>query len=94
MEEMIACRDEGHLFCIGCIKGYAESQIFSVGNLGIDKNTKKPALELLCCHGDGCRSGFHEEHLQKALPFKTLEKYTQMQFQIAVEAAGLGDNIW
>jgi hypothetical protein len=94
MDEMVACKDEGHLFCVDCLKGYAESQIFSSGNLGIDKETKKPLLELKCPHGDGCDSGFPEVYLQKALPFKTLEKYNELQFQAAVEQAGLREDLW
>ena len=94
MDEMVACKDEGHLFCVDCLKGYAESQIFSSGNLGIDKETKKPLLELKCPHGDGCDSGFQEAYLQKALPFKTLEKYNELQFRAAVELAGLREDLW
>jgi hypothetical protein len=94
MDEMVACRDEGHLFCVDCIQSYAENQIFSSGNLGINKSTGKPALELLCCHGDGCQSPFQEVHLQKALPYKTLEKYNELQFQAAIEQAGLRQDLW
>jgi hypothetical protein len=94
IDEMVACRDEGHLFCVDCIQRYAESQIFSSGNLGIDKKTGKPALELLCCHGDGCQSAFQELHLEKALPYKTLEKYNELQFQAAVEQAGIRQDLW
>jgi hypothetical protein len=98
MDEMVACRDEGHLFCVDCLKRYAESQIFGSGNLGTDKKTGKPALELACCHaGDGkegqCTSYFTCEHLQKALPFKTLEKYNELQFKTQVERAGLQQDL-
>ena len=93
MEEMVACRDEGHLFCVDCIRSYAESQIFSCGNLGIDKNTKKPALHLLCCHSSGCQSPFQDAHLSKALPDKTLQKYNELQFTAQVEQAGLGQDL-
>jgi TRIAD3 protein (E3 ubiquitin-protein ligase RNF216) len=89
IDEMVACRDEGHLFCVGCIRRYAETQIFSNGNLGMNKKTKKPALELLCCHESGCQSPFQEAHLRKALPKKTLEKYNELQFRAVVEQAGL-----
>jgi hypothetical protein len=94
MDEMVACKNEGHLFCVDCLKGYAESQIFSSGNLGIDKETKKPQHELKCPHGDGCDSGFQEDFLQKALPFKTLEKYNELQFKAAMEQAGLREDLW
>jgi len=94
-EAMVACRDEGHLFCTDCLKLYAEQQVFGQGNLGIDKKTKQPALELLCCYGggDGCSSGFHRGCLEKALPPKTLQKYDEVQFQISIERAGLSHNV-
>lgn len=93
-EETVACRDEGHLFCVDCIQRYAESQIFASGTLGIDKKTGKPALQLMCCHGDGCQSAFHEKHLQEVLPAKTWQKYTELQFRASIDQAGLGGDIW
>ena len=96
IEDMVSCRDEGHLFCTDCLKLYAEQQVFGQGNLGIDKKTKQPALELLCCYGgsgDGCSSGFHRGCLEKALPPKTLQKYDEVQFQISIERAGLSSNV-
>lgn len=93
IDDMVACRDEGHLFCMDCLKLYTENQVFGQGNLGIDKKTKQPALELLCCHGDGCSSGFHRGCLEKALPPKTLKKYDEVQFQISIERAGLSSNV-
>jgi TRIAD3 protein (E3 ubiquitin-protein ligase RNF216) len=91
IDDMVACRDEGHLFCQDCLKAYAENQVFGSGNLGIDKETKQPALELKCFHGDGCSSGFHRICLEKALPVKVLRKYDELQFQVSIERAGLDD---
>jgi TRIAD3 protein (E3 ubiquitin-protein ligase RNF216) len=91
MDDMVACRDEGHLFCQDCLKSVVENLVFGQGNLGIDKSTKKPALELICFHGDGCSSGFHRACLEKALPLKTLQKYDEVQFQVSIEQAGLCD---
>ncbi|KAL7570694.1 hypothetical protein ACA910_017818 [Epithemia clementina (nom. ined.)] len=89
IEDMCACRDEGHLFCVDCLQGFADSQIFGLGHLGAaDKETKQPAMELLCFHAD-CQSGFSRDILEKALPRATLEKYDELQFQIAVQAAAL-----
>lgn len=94
---MVACRDEGHLFCVDCLKSYAENQLFGQGNLGIDKATKQPALELKCFYGggggggDGCSSGFQRELLEKSLPARTLKKYDDVQCQISVGKAGLDD---
>lgn len=82
-----------HLFCKACIVQYVESQVFGSGNLGIDKETKKPALEIKCCEGSGCNSGFPEEMLQKVLPVKTWEKYSEMQARAQIDRAGLGENL-
>lgn len=82
IEDMVSCKDEGHLFCCDCLKAFAENHMFGTGNLGIDSLTKKPALELTCFHGDGCRSGFTRAYLEKALPQNTLQKYDIMQSQI------------
>jgi hypothetical protein len=87
--DMVSCREEGHLFCIDCLKTCIEEQIFGQGNLGIDKRTKKPAHEIQCFHGDGCSSGFDRELLEKALTTKTLAKYDELQFKVSLEAAGL-----
>lgn len=87
--DMVACREEGHLFCIDCLKTCVEQQIFGQGNLGIDKKTKKPAHEIQCFHGDGCSSGFDRALLEKALTAKTLAKYDELQFKVSLEAAGL-----
>jgi hypothetical protein len=87
--DMVACREEGHLFCIDCLKTCVEQQIFGQGNLGIDKRTKKPAHEIQCFHGDGCSSGFDRALLEKALTAKTLAKYDELQFKVSLEAAGL-----
>lgn len=90
-DDMVACREEGHLFCSDCLKMYAENQVFGQGNLGIDKRSKQPALELLCCYGgdNGCSSGFDRHYLEKALPPKTLKKYDEVQFTVTVQRAGL-----
>ena len=82
-----------HLFCKDCMVQYVESQVFGSGNLGIDKATKKPALEIKCCEGSGCNSGFRDELLQKILPEKTWQKYSEMQAKAQIEQAGLGQNL-
>jgi hypothetical protein len=89
LEEMIACREEGHLFCVDCLRRFAENQIFSMGSFGVDRKTKKPATDLLCMHSDGCSSGFDITHLRKALPDKIMAKYNELQYQAAVDAAGI-----
>lgn len=94
IEEMVACRQEGHLFCGDCIQSYANTAVFSNGSLGVVKATGKLSCELLCCDSSGCQSPFHEEHLQKALSVKTLEKYNELQFRASIEAAGLQEEIW
>jgi len=94
IEEMVACRNEGHLFCMDCIQRYAETQIFSNASLGVIKATGRQACELLCCDASGCQSGFLEEHLQRTLNVKTLERYTELQFRASIEAAGMSEEIW
>ncbi len=94
IEEMVACRNEGHLFCADCIQNYADTQVFSNGSLGVVKATGKPSCELLCCDSSGCQSGFQEEHLQKALSLKTLEKYHELVFRAIIEAAGIQEEMW
>jgi hypothetical protein len=89
VDEMIACRDEGHLFCMDCVRRFAENQIFTQSSFGIDQRTKKPATDLLCMHSEGCSSGFHVEQLRKALPEKIMAKYDELQYQAAVNAAGI-----
>ena len=88
IDDMVACTREGHLFCVDCLRTYAENQIFSVGNLGVDRMTKKPALELKCMQGD-CTSGFDRRTLEKALTQNTLDKYDSMQCALSLQAADL-----
>jgi hypothetical protein len=89
IDEMIQCQKEGHLFCIDCIRRFAETQVFGAGSLGINRETKEPATELMCMFADGCSSGFCIISLQKALPEKTLAKYNDIQYQIAIAKAGM-----
>ena len=93
-EEMVACKSEGHLFCMDCIQRYAETQIFSNATLGVIKATGRQACELLCCDASGCQSGFHGEHLERTLNVKTLERYTELQFRASIEGAGMSEEIW
>ena len=93
MEEMVACRDEGHLFCQDCLSNYVESQVFANGGFGVNPKTKESALEVLCCHGDGCSSGFDRYYLKKALKPKVLVKYDELQYQTSIEKAGLSEDM-
>lgn len=89
--DMVSCTDAGHLFCVDCIKSFTENLIFGNGNLGVNKESKKLAIELQCFHGDGCNSGFSRSFLQKALPAKSMEKYDEVQCEISIKLAGLTD---
>ena len=91
IEEMIQCQKEGHLFCIDCVRRFAETQVFGAGNLGINRETKEAATELLCMFADGCSSGFGVASLEKALPAMTMAKYNEMQFHAAIAKADLKD---
>jgi hypothetical protein len=90
-QDMVSCTIAGHLFCLDCIKSFTENLIFGNGNLGVDKESKKLAIELQCFHGDGCNSGFSRFFLQKALPTKSMEKYDEIQCEISIKLAGLTD---
>jgi hypothetical protein len=92
IEDMVACRDEGHLFCGTCLQTYVENQVFGNGNLGVSRVTKKLVLELECFHGDGCSSEFDRAFLEKALPSRVLGKLDEVQGQVNIEQAGL-DNV-
>lgn len=81
IEDMIQCKDEGHLFCSDCLKQQTETLVFGAGNLGVNRKTKTLATELLCFQGD-CTSTFSRKCLEKALPYRTLEKYDKVQFEI------------
>uniref|UniRef100_A0A7S4AHY4 RING-type domain-containing protein n=2 Tax=Pseudo-nitzschia australis TaxID=44445 RepID=A0A7S4AHY4_9STRA len=93
ISECIPCKEKGHLLCKTCMVEYVKNQVFSCGNLGIDKLTKKPALEIKCCDASGCNSGFRDELLEKILPPKIWEKYSEMQGKAQIEQAGLGENL-
>jgi hypothetical protein len=91
IDDMVACRDEGHLFCSTCLQTYVENQVFGNGNLGVSRETKELVLELECFHGDGCSSGFDGAFLEKALPSKVLGKLNEVQGQVNIEQAGLAN---
>jgi TRIAD3 protein (E3 ubiquitin-protein ligase RNF216) len=91
IDDMVACRDEGHLFCSTCLQTYVENQVFGNGNLGVSRETKKLELELKCFHGDDCASGFDEAFFEKALPSKVLGKLYAVQGQVNIEQAGLAN---
>lgn len=80
------------MFCSECIQQYVESQVFGSGSLGIDRRTKKPATEILCCSGD-CTSGFKDIFLKSVLRAKTWEKYCELQHIAVIEQAGLGEEM-
>lgn len=93
LDGMVACRNEGHLFCTDCLSNFTQQLIFGQDNLGIHPLTKKPALELLCFHGDGCASPFDAESLNKSLSAQTLQKYHQVSFAVSIAQAGLTDTV-
>jgi TRIAD3 protein (E3 ubiquitin-protein ligase RNF216) len=91
IDDMVSCKREGHLFCVDCLQQYASTKVFGEGNLGIDKKTKEPSLDLICFHPDGCESAFERNILVKALTNDTLRKYDEIQASLAISKAGLSD---
>lgn len=100
IEEMVSCRNEGHLFCMDCIRRYAEERVFGLGDLGGGGGAGKKSADgdddgvaardtndLTCMHPDGCTSTFQYELLQKALPPKVMQKYDELQATRAMEIA-------
>jgi TRIAD3 protein (E3 ubiquitin-protein ligase RNF216) len=90
-EDMIACITKGHLFCLECLDTYGKNKMWGDGNFGTDK-TKKPLLDLLCFHGDGCSSSFDRRSLEKAMEPKNFKKYDELQCQLVVDQV-LGDEL-
>lgn len=82
-EEMICCID-GHLFCQGCLRRYAEEQVFGQGGLGGEGRT-----ELKCMCLDGCEGFFSRHQLEKALDEKVLKKYDELQATLVLNISGL-----
>lgn len=95
-EEMVSCRNEGHLFCKTCLQRHTEQRVFGLGNFGVKSTSAKggnssSAFEILCMHSSGCTSGFHEGHLRQALSDKVMKKYDELQYMAVVEKAGMND---
>lgn len=42
-EEMVSCRDEGHLFCVDCLRKHTEDRVFGFADLG-----GKDGIEITC----------------------------------------------
>ena len=87
IEEMVSCKD-GHLYCMECVRKYAEEMIFGSGSLGISKETGEAATELSCIDLD-CSSCFSHSLLSKVLSEKVLERYGELQGVLIVEKAKL-----
>jgi len=83
MEEMVSCQ-EGHLFCMDCLKRYAQERVFGNNDLG-----KKGCIELCCMDMSGCESWFSREQLEKSLDTKVMKKYDELQTTLVLEKAGL-----
>lgn len=82
-EEMVSCQD-GHLFCVDCLRRYAEERVFGNNDLG-----GKGSTELCCMDTSGCDSWFSRDQLEKSLSSKVMKKYDELQAAIVLEKAGL-----
>ena len=94
LDGMVACRDYGHLCCCACFNQFASTKMWGDGNFGVDKSTKEPFLDLICFNGGGdeCSSCFDRYSLVKALDAKNLQKYDELQCQLAVDQV-YGDDL-
>ena len=84
-EEMVSCQ-VGHLFCMDCLRRYAEERVFGNNDLG-----KKGVTELCCMDMSGCESWFNRNQLKLALSEKVMKKYDELQSTLVLEKAGLSD---
>mmetsp|Transcript_11166 Transcript_11166/g.20907 ORF Transcript_11166/g.20907 Transcript_11166/m.20907 type:complete len:703 (+) Transcript_11166:80-2188(+) len=82
-EEMVSCKD-GHLFCVDCLRRYAEERVFGNNDLG-----GKGSTELRCMDTSGCDSWFSRDQLEKSLSSRVMKKYDELQAAIVLEKAGL-----
>ena len=82
-EEMVSCQ-YGHLFCMDCLRRYAEERIFGNNDLGT-----KGSVELCCMDTSGCDSWFSRDQLEKSLSLKVMKKYDELQAAIVLEKAKL-----
>ena len=82
-EEMCQC-GEGHLFCLGCLRRYAQEQLFGMN---------KTVLNCMSEGDDGkpCQGGFDDYTMKRALSKKVMAKLEEAIFQKAVESAGLDE---
>jgi TRIAD3 protein (E3 ubiquitin-protein ligase RNF216) len=83
MEEMVSCQ-EGHLFCMDCLKRYAQERVFGNSDLG-----KKGCIELCCMDMSGCENFFSRDQLEKSLDEKVMKKYDELQTTLVLEQAGM-----
>ena len=81
-ENMVQCT-EGHLFCLDCLKAYANQKLFG------ERNSAK--LKCMESSGDGCEGFFREDMLRRALDEKAFTRWVEQEAAVAVKAAALPD---
>ena len=68
-DELCQC-NEGHLFCLGCVRNHVHEQVFGSVNY---------VVKCMSLDGDGCKALFPRSALQRALPdvktFRTIEDH-------------------
>lgn len=77
-EEMVQCQD-GHLFCLDCLKSYAKEAVYGSGKA------------ILRCMTPDCESTFPVSQLQKALPADILTKYEDRMQEESILLAEMED---
>lgn len=86
-ESVVQCT-EGHLFCVSCLRNYAEEKLFGY-----------QTTRLICMHQGGigenssCTGDFRYDELVRALPAKVLELWDEASAQEAMHETGLLRNV-
>ena len=81
-DELCQC-NEGHLFCLGCVRNHVHEQVFGSVNY---------VVKCMSLDGDGCKALFPRSALQRALPdIKTFRSIEDHLSRANVEKANVKD---
>mmetsp|Transcript_16774 Transcript_16774/g.18190 ORF Transcript_16774/g.18190 Transcript_16774/m.18190 type:complete len:803 (+) Transcript_16774:67-2475(+) len=100
-EDMVQCT-EGDLFCKNCLQHYIEEMVFGKGGITTiaqhkDKNSSSSSsssMHIPCMNSLSSCPGFYTEYMiEKSLPKKVFEKYTETIMQENIDKAQLTENM-